>query len=167
MKCPKCEADISEDSHFCSKCGMPLYSADDLYISQTKTIQKPLLSSGKTIAGKYKIIEEIGRGGMGIVYKAEDTKLKRTIALKFLPPELMRETEAGERFIQEAQAAASLNHPNICIVHEIDEADGHTFIAMEYLVGQSLKQKISSGPMKIEEALDTAVQIAEGLQEPP
>jgi serine/threonine-protein kinase len=119
---------------------------------------------GKSIL-HYKILEKIGEGGMGVVYKAEDTKLKRTVALKFLPPEFMRDKEAKERFIQEAQAAAALNHPNICTVYEIDEADGHTFIAMEYLEGQSLKDKISSGALEIEEALDTAVHIAEGLQE--
>ena len=165
VKCPKCHSDNPDDTIYCGKCATPLKATEEISITKTLITPKERLQKGSIIAGKYQILEELGRGGMGIVYKAEDTKLKRTIALKFLPLELMRETEARERFIQEAQAAASLNHPNICTVHEIDEADGHTFIAMEYLVGQSLKQKISSGPMKIEEALDTVVQIAEGLQE--
>ncbi len=119
---------------------------------------------GKTIS-HYKILEKIGIGGMGVVYKAEDTKLKRTVALKFLPPELMRDKEAKVRFIQEAQAAAALNHPNICTVYEINEADGHNFIAMEYIKGHSLKEKIASGPLGIDEALDIVSQVAEGLLE--
>ncbi|MGD9345874.1 MAG: protein kinase [Candidatus Aminicenantes bacterium] len=119
---------------------------------------------GKTIS-HYKILEKIGEGGMGVVFKAEDIKLKRRVALKFLPQELMRDREAKERFFQEAQAAAALNHPNICTIHEIDEAEGQTFIAMEYLVGQNLKDRISSSPIRIEEALDTAIEIANGLHE--
>ena len=119
---------------------------------------------GKTIS-HYKILEKIGEGGMGVVYKAEDTKLKRTVALKFLPPELMRDTEAKERFIQEAQAAAALDHPNICTVHEIDETDDKTFIAMSYIEGYSLKDKIRAGALEIDEALEIAIQVAEGLKE--
>lgn len=102
---------------------------------------------------------------MGVVYKAEDTKLKRTVALKFLPPELTRDKEAKERFFQEAQAAAALDHPNICTVHEIDEAEGKTFIAMAYIKGESLKEKIAQGSMKTDKALEIASQVAEGLKE--
>ncbi|MEE8603830.1 MAG: protein kinase [Candidatus Aminicenantaceae bacterium] len=119
---------------------------------------------GNTVS-HYKILEKLGEGWMGVVYKAEDTKLKRTVALKFLPPELMKDKDAKERFIQEAQAAAALNHPNICIVYEIDEVDGHNFIAMEYIEGHSLKEKIASSPIGIDETLDIGNQIAEGLQE--
>jgi serine/threonine protein kinase/Tfp pilus assembly protein PilF len=119
---------------------------------------------GKTIS-HYKILEKIGEGGMGVVYKAEDTKLRRNVALKFLPQELMREKEAKERFIQEAQAAAVLNHSNICAVYEIDEVDEHTFIAMEYLVGQSLKEKLASGLVEFKDVLDIAIHTAEGLRE--
>ena len=163
MKCPKCKADISEDSHFCSKCGTSLSDMADLSVSQTKTIQKPAIHPGKTIAGKYKIIEEIGRGGMGVVYKAIDIKLKRTVALKFLPPELTQDKEAKQRFIQEAQAAAALNHSNICTIFEVNEADNQTYIAMEYIEGQTLKKKLSSGFLALDDATNITTQVAQGL----
>jgi serine/threonine protein kinase/Tfp pilus assembly protein PilF len=118
---------------------------------------------GKTIS-HYKILAKIGEGGMGVVYKAEDTKLRRTVALKFLPPEWNRNPEAKERFLREAQAAAALDHPNICTVFEINESDGHTFIAMAYVEGQSLKDKIRVGPIELDEALDITSQVAEGLR---
>jgi len=127
---------------------------------------------GKTIS-HYKILGKLGEGGMGVVYKAQDTKLKRTVALKFLPPHVLGSDEEKDRFVREAQAAAALNHPNICTIHEIDEyenpaketADKQTFIAMEYIEGQSLKEKIESGPLKLNEVKDVGIQIAEGLQE--
>jgi len=113
----------------------------------------------------YKIIEKLGEGGMGVVYKAEDTKLKRTVALKFLPPEFSRDSEAKERFIHEARAAASLSHPNICTIYEVDESENQLFIAMEYIEGKSLKEKVKTHPLKFKEALDIATQIAEGLKD--
>jgi len=119
---------------------------------------------GKTIS-HYKIIDKIGEGGMGVVYKAEDTKLKRSVALKFLTPQALRSEEEKTRFINEAQAAAALDHPNICTVHEIDEANGQTFIAMACIEGQNVKDKIDSGPLKVDEAIDLAIQVAQGLQE--
>jgi serine/threonine protein kinase len=118
---------------------------------------------GKTIS-HYKIFEKIGEGGMGVVYKTEDTKLKRIVALKFLPPDLMQDEEAKERFIQEAQAAAALDHPNICTVHEINESDGQTYITMAFVKGQSLKDKIKAGQLELDEILKIASQIAEGLR---
>ena len=112
----------------------------------------------------YRILERLGGGGMGIVYKAEDTKLKRTVALKFLPPTLTADPDAKERFTHEAQAASALQHNNICVVHDVDQTDdGQMFIAMEYLEGETLKKKIERGPLKIEEAIDIASQIARGL----
>jgi serine/threonine protein kinase/formylglycine-generating enzyme required for sulfatase activity len=167
MKCPKCQADISDDSRFCSKCGTPIKPSDEIFISRTRTILRPVeeLRPGTTLAGKYKIIKVSGRGGMGIVYKAEDTRLKRSVALKFLPPELIQDEEAKERFVLEAQAAAALSHPNICTIHEIDEEEGKSFIAMEYVEGQSLREKIEKGPLEIDEALNISMQVAEGLEE--
>jgi len=119
---------------------------------------------GKTIS-HYKILEKLGEGGMGVVYKAEDTKLKRTVALKFLTPYALGSEEEKTRFVLEAQAAAALDHPNICTVYEIEEYEGKTFIAMAYIGRQSLKKKIASGPLELEKALDIVIQVAEGLQE--
>ncbi len=167
MKCPKCQVDISDDSRFCSKCGTPIHPSEEIFISQTRTILRSMeeLHPGTTLADKYNIIEVSGRGGMGIVYRAEDTKLKRNVALKFLPPELIQDEEARERFVLEAQAAAALSHPNICTIHEIDEEEGKSFIAMEYVEGQTLRAKIEKGPMEIDESLDIAIQVAGGLEE--
>jgi TolB-like protein len=118
---------------------------------------------GKTIS-HYKVLEKLGEGGMGVVYKAEDTKLKRTVGLKFLPPELTRDSQAKERFVHEAQAASALDHPNICTIHEIDETDeGQTFIVMACYEGESLKSKIDRGPLRLDEALDIGIQIAGAL----
>jgi serine/threonine protein kinase len=112
----------------------------------------------------YKIIKELGSGGMGTVYKAQDTKLKRPVVLKFLPPELTRDPEAKERFIHEAQAASQLDHPNICTVYEINETtDGQLFIAMGYYKGETLRKKIEQRPLKLGEASDITTQIAKGL----
>ena len=119
---------------------------------------------GKTIS-HYKIIEKVGEGGMGVVYKSEDSKLKRIVALKFLSQQALGAQEEKTRFFHEAQAAAALNHPNICTVYEIDDAEGQTFIAMEYIEESSLKAKIESGPLHLREALDISIQVAEGLQE--
>ncbi len=119
---------------------------------------------GKTIC-HYKILEKLGAGGMGVVYKAEDTKLKRNVALKFLPPELTRDPIAKERFIHEARAASALDHPNICSIHEINETDdGQMFIAMACYEGESLRDKIERGPLPVEEAIDIMIQIAAGLE---
>jgi len=123
-----------------------------------------MTSIGDSIA-HYRILEKIGEGGMGVVYKAEDTRLKRTVALKFLPPELTRDSPAKSRLIQEAQAAAALDHPNICPVYEIGEAEGTMFIAMPCVRGRSLKEAIAAGPLSVDDALDIAQQVAEGLRE--
>ena len=117
----------------------------------------------KTVS-HYRIVEKLGEGGMGVVYKAEDTKLKRTVALKFLPPELTRDADAKARFIREAQAAAALDHPDICTIYEIDEAEGRSFISMAYIDGERLKDKVQRGPLKLDETLEIAIRIAQGLQ---
>jgi serine/threonine protein kinase len=112
----------------------------------------------------YRIVAKLGEGGMGVVYKAEDTKLKRQVALKFLAAHLLSDAEAKERFLREAQAAAALHHPNVCPVYEIDEIDGKTFLAMAFLEGESLEERITEGPLSLEDALAIARQVADGLE---
>jgi serine/threonine protein kinase/cephalosporin-C deacetylase-like acetyl esterase len=122
------------------------------------------ISLGLLWAGKYRIMEEIGHGGMGVVYKAEDLKLRRLVAVKFLPRELSSSREARERFILEARAAAAFSHPNICTIHEVDERLEEPFIVMEYVEGETLSERLKKGPLPLEEAVDIASQVAEGLE---
>ena len=118
---------------------------------------------GQTIS-HYRIIEKLGEGGMGVVYKAHDTHLDRPVALKFLPPHLTSNAEAKERFMHEAKAASALQHTNICVIHDFDNTpEGQLFIAMEYLQGKTLKEKLEDGPLGTEEAVGIALQVARGL----
>ena len=112
----------------------------------------------------YNVVAKIGQGGMGIVYKADDTRLNRTVALKFLPSESLDDI-GKERFLNEAKAAARLHHPNICPIYEVDEVDGHLFFAMAFLEGQPLSRLLRGEPLEVTQALNLAIQIASGLDE--
>ncbi len=121
---------------------------------------------GNTIS-HYKILEKLGEGGMGVVYKAQDTSLNRLVALKFLPSNLTEHISTRKRFIVEAQAASALDHPNICNIHEINETDeGQLYICMAYYAGDSLRQKIKKVPITFEESLDIFFHIVQGLKAP-
>jgi serine/threonine protein kinase len=117
---------------------------------------------GKTLS-HFRIMSKIGEGGMGVVYKAEDEKLRRPVALKVLPPDLVGDEERRLRFLREARAAAAVTHPNIATIYEVGEAEGEVFIAMEYLEGRTLRALLGGRPLPIKETLRVATQVAEGM----
>ena len=167
MICPSCDAQNPLNSRFCNHCGVLLRSQDDTltHSSERAFDQERELEIGSVFVERYTVIAELGRGGMGVVYKAEDKKLHRAVALKCLPAGMISRPEAKLRFRQEAQLASKLDHPNICTIYEIDETEsGQIYIAMAFYEGQTLKARIAQGPLSVETALDLAIQIARGLE---
>jgi len=187
MQCPRCYTENVDASRFCVSCATPLPGggrgaeggvfsdgppspgsppSPGGFRSPGTPYDFPAHTSatGRLVGGKYEIAEEIGRGGMGVVYKARDIRLERWVALKFLPSSLADSAELRERFLVEARAAAALAHPNICVIHEVGEDEGQPFMAMEYVEGETLRQRIKREPLGTEEALALMSQIAAGLE---
>jgi len=166
VKCPICRFEAASDSPFCSQCGTRIAVPEDgaLFATRSMTAPSNLHQPGRLVGGRYKLLNIIGQGGMGVVFKAEDTKLRRTVALKFLPEEIGRDPEAKKRFLREAQAAAILDHPNICPVYEVDESEGEMFLTMAFIEGRSLKERIAESPLPLIEVLNVAAHVAEGLK---
>src|SRR5215475_295722 len=127
-------------------------------------VSPPIFAPGEVVTGRFKIVRLLGRGGMGEIYEAEDSKLRRRLALKFLPEDLSRDDQVVERFQREARAASALDHPNICTVYEVGEHQGRPFIAMQYLEGETLQQQIRGKPLKAQTVLQLGVQIADALE---
>lgn len=166
VKCPKCQADNTDTARFCSNCATQLVPVGQPPAAPTKTLETPafVLTRGSAIAGKYRVLEEIGRGGMGVVYKAEDTKLDRKVAIKVLPEVFIQEPEKLARFEREARVLASLNHPNIAAIYGVEEAAGKRFLILELVEGETLAERLNKRPLSLEETLDVCRQIAEGLE---
>ena len=168
MKCPNCSFENPANTSYCGKCAAPLDPAKDLSFSQTETIRKPLqeLTTGSIFAGRYQVIEELGRGGMGRVYKVIDTKIREKVALKLIKPEVAADRETLSRFHDELRLARRVRHKNICAMFDLGEAEGSHFITMEYVHGEDLKSMIQMmGGLTVGAVLSIGKQICDGLAE--
>ncbi|MDH4217340.1 MAG: protein kinase [Candidatus Aminicenantes bacterium] len=166
IECPKCQTDNPDTQKFCGECAAPLQPSKD--ISFTKTLETPIkgLAKGSTIAGRYEILEQLGRGGMGEVYKVRDTKLDEEMALKLLKPDIASDESMIERFRNELKLARKITHKNVCRMHDFHEEEGTPFITMEYVAGDDLKSQIQKkGKIPVEEALSITRQVIVGLTE--
>jgi len=165
IKCPKCKTENTSDSEFCKKCATPLPSSE---VSVTETLETPKeeLTTGSTFAGRYQIIEELGKGGMGKVYKVQDTEIKEKVALKLLRPEIAKNEKTIERFRNELKFARKIAHRNVCKMYDLGEEKGTRYITMEYVPGEDLKSTIIRiGQLPIAKTISIAKQVCEGLAE--
>ena len=163
VTCPKCHFENPSETRFCGNCAEPLPGTQ---AKPQAAIPQPskTLAKGSLVAGKYRIDDLLGRGGMGVVYKAEDTKLRRVVALKFLPEELAHDRQAIERFQREARAASALNHPHICTIYDIDEHEGQHFMALEFLEGKTLRELVLGKRLDSAQIVELGIQISSGLE---
>jgi len=168
MKCPQCNFENPDDTLYCGKCAAPLKSSEEIPVSPTQTLETPLetLKRGMTFAERYDLIEELGTGGMGRVYKAFDKKVEEEIALKILKPEIAADKRILKRFSSELKTARKIIHKNVGRMYDLSEAEGVHFITMEYVPGEDLKSFIKrSGQLTVGKALSIAKQVCEGLSE--
>jgi serine/threonine protein kinase/Tfp pilus assembly protein PilF len=164
--CPNCQYENPEDTVYCGKCATPLKSSEQIDVTETIEAPKEELTTGSTFAGRYQIIEEIGKGGMGRVYKVEDTKIKEKIALKLIKPEIAKDKKTIERFSNELRLARKIRHKNVCQMFDLGEEKGTQFITMEYVSGEDLRSSIRRfGQLPIGKSISIANQICEGLAE--
>jgi TolB-like protein/Flp pilus assembly protein TadD/tRNA A-37 threonylcarbamoyl transferase component Bud32 len=165
-KCPKCHHENPDDTLFCGKCGAQLPSPEDIEVTKTIEAPKEELTTGSTFAGRYQIIEELGRGGMGRVYKATDTKINEKVALKLIKPEIASDKKTLERFANELRIARKIVHKNVGRMYDINEEKGTHYITMEYVSGQDLKGLIrQTGQLAIGTSISIAKQVCDGLSE--
>jgi serine/threonine protein kinase/Flp pilus assembly protein TadD len=167
-KCPKCQYENPEDTFYCGKCATPLPSSREIKAFRTETLRAPIkeLSTGTTFAGRYQIIEELGKGGMGRVYKVFDTDIKENVALKLLKPEIASDEETIERFSNELKYARKIRHKNVCGMYDLGRSEGTYFITMEYVHGEDLKSMIRmAAGLSIGGVLSIGKQVCEGLSE--
>jgi serine/threonine protein kinase/Tfp pilus assembly protein PilF len=168
VECPKCKTENTSDSEFCKKCATPLPSSEEITASPTKTLETPTeeLTTGSTFARRYQIIEELGKGGMGKVYKALDTEIKEKIALKLINPEISADKRTIERFQNELKFARKISHRNVCRMYDLNKEEGSYYITMEYVSGEDLKSMIGMmGQLSGGKAISVARQVCEGLTE--
>ena len=168
MKCPKCKTENTSDSEFCKKCATPLPSSEEISAPLTETLETPKkeLTTGSTFAGRYQIIEELGKGGMGKVYKAQDTEIKEKVALKLIRPEIAADKRTIERFQNELKLARKISHRNVCRMYDLNKKEDSYYITMEYVSGEDLKSMIGMiGQLSAGKAISIAKQVCEGLAE--
>jgi len=168
IKCPKCQFDNPDDSKFCKECGTRIIPSEEIPASPTKTLETPNeeLTRGSTFAGRYEIIEELGKGGMGKVYRVEDKKIKEEVALKLIKPEIASDKKTIERFRNELKIARKIRHKNVCAMFDLGEEKGNHYITMDYIPGQDLKGLIrQTGKLAVSTAISIAKQVCEGVTE--